>query len=57
MVPETFAVILGLALASVASAQPPPHHQVHGFVPPKQYGKHHLENPDMDKVFPVEVLL
>jgi hypothetical protein len=55
MVPETFVVILGLALASVATAQPPPHHQIHGFVPPKQYGKLHLENPDMPKVYPVEV--
>ena len=52
---STNILILALAsLASLASAQPPPHHKVNGFVPSKRYGKEQLQNEDMPRGFEVK---
>jgi len=44
---STKALAFVTVLASVALAQIPPHHKVHGFVPEKRYGKHQLVNDEI----------
>ena len=47
MISTTKALAFVTVLASVALAQIPPHHKVHGFVPEKRYGKHQLVNDEL----------
>ena len=55
MISTKILILISLAsLASLASAQPPPHHNVNGFVPSKRYGKEQLQNEEMPRGFEVK---
>ena len=54
MISTKILILTLVALASLASAQPPPHHKVNGFVPPKRFGKVQLENEEMPRGFEVK---